>query len=115
MAGTHAVGVVAVESRAGYLPVLDEFRRTLALTALVIAIAIALLALVLARVVDAAGKLEHRLTRAENLAAMGRLTATLAHEIKNPLAVIRGSAQRLGKLDPSPSAGPTRWSKRAIA
>ena len=44
--------------------------------------------------------LERRLSRAENLAAMGSLTATLAHEIKNPLAIIRGSARRLGKLEP---------------
>jgi signal transduction histidine kinase len=38
-------------------------------------------------------------SRSENLAAMGRMTASLAHEIKNPLAIIRGSARRLGKLD----------------
>jgi signal transduction histidine kinase len=44
--------------------------------------------------------LERRLSRSENLAAMGRMTATLAHEIKNPLAIIRGSARRLGKLEP---------------
>src|SRR5262249_17132450 len=43
--------------------------------------------------------LERRLSRAQNLAAMGRMTATLAHEIKNPLAIIRGSAKRLSKLD----------------
>jgi signal transduction histidine kinase len=44
--------------------------------------------------------LERRLKRAENLAAMGTLSATLAHEIRNPLAIIRGSARRLGKLEP---------------
>jgi signal transduction histidine kinase len=61
-------------------------------------------------VTGSAARLERRLSRAENLAAMGRLTATLAHEIKNPLAIIRGSAERLGRLDPESR----RWADSVI-
>ena len=98
--GARVAGVVAVEGRVDYLAVLSRFRRGLLLTALVIALAVAVLAALRIRVGLAAERLERRLARAENLAAMGRLTATLAHEIRNPLAIIRGSAQRLGKLAP---------------
>ncbi|RMF71977.1 MAG: HAMP domain-containing protein [Acidobacteria bacterium] len=38
---------------------------------------------------------ERELARAERLAALGRLTAGLAHEINNPLAAIRSAAQGL--------------------
>jgi signal transduction histidine kinase len=97
--GTVA-GVVVVEARAAYLRPLADLARTLIGIALATLAAVGLLALLLLRQAVSATRLERRLSRSENLAAMGRLTATLAHEIKNPLAIIRGSAQRLGRLEP---------------
>jgi signal transduction histidine kinase len=99
--GHHGVaGVLAVEAIPGYVPALEQFGRTMLLTTALIALAIGAFVVVRIRLDRRAAALERQLTRAENLAAMGQLTATLAHEIKNPLAVIRGSAQRLGKLEP---------------
>ena len=83
-----------------YPAVLAGLRRDFALRTLFAALAMAVLAVILIRVAWSSQDLERRLSRSENLAAMGRMTATLAHEIKNPLAIIRGSAERLGKLDP---------------
>jgi signal transduction histidine kinase len=93
-------GVVTVESQVDYLPALGNFRRSLALITAVLVAAMGVFAVLLARAAWSAARLEQRLSRSENLVAMGRLTATLAHEIKNPLAIIRGSAERLGKLEP---------------
>ena len=40
-------------------------------------------------------QMEQELKRADHLSALGRLSAQLAHEIRNPLAAMRGSAQML--------------------
>ena len=96
----RVVAVVTIEAKPEYLLALAELRRRLTITSAMVAVVILGLAMLVFQVVQSSMKLDRRLSRAENLAAMGQLTATLAHEIKNPLAIIRGSAQRLGKLEP---------------
>jgi signal transduction histidine kinase len=96
----RVLGAVAVELAPAYLPVVTRLGRTLLLIAVATMLAVLLLAAIVVRGAWSAARLERRLSRAQNLASMGRLTATLAHEIKNPLAIIRGSAQRLGRLEP---------------
>lgn len=43
-------------------------------------------------------RMQTRLIEAEKLAAMGRLTYDIAHEIRNPLSALGGMARRLNKL-----------------
>ena len=96
-----APGIVLVaEDLPRWGPELARLRRDLSLLAAVSVLAVAALALLVLRANASQVGLERRLSRAQNLAAMGRMTATLAHEIKNPLAIIRGSARRLAKLEP---------------
>jgi signal transduction histidine kinase len=97
--GARPAALVAVESELTYAATLAELSRTLALVALVTLGALALLATLFVRMALSAARLERRLTRAQNLAAMGQMTATLAHEIRNPLGIIRNAATRLGQLD----------------
>jgi signal transduction histidine kinase len=98
--GTRVIGALVAEAAPSWQDALLGLRQRLTLIGLFSVAAILLLAIILMRATARRLALERSLTRAENLAAMGRLTATLAHEIKNPLAIIRGSARRLGKLEP---------------
>lgn len=54
-------------------------------------------AVVVVRDMSAIKKLEKQVQRTERLAAIGRLAAGVAHEIRNPLSSIRGFAYLLGK------------------
>lgn len=96
----RVVAVLVAEAHPEWAGELRRLGRRLTLVALVSLLAIAVLAGILVRGIGRTLALERQLTRADNLAAMGRMTATLAHEIKNPLAIIRGSTKRLGKLEP---------------
>jgi signal transduction histidine kinase len=98
--GGRVVAVLVAEARPEWAPELRRLGRRLALVTAVSVAAIAVLAGILVRGIGRQLSLERQLTRSDNLAAMGRLTATLAHEIKNPLAIIRGTAKRLGRLEP---------------
>ena len=50
-------------------------------------------------------KLEEQLARAKHLSSLGEMTASISHEIRNPLGIIKSSAEllkkKLQKLDPS--------------
>ncbi|MCG8688083.1 MAG: ATP-binding protein [Desulfobacterales bacterium] len=50
-------------------------------------------------------RLEEKLRRAEHLSAIGEMTAGVSHEIRNPLGIIKSSAQlmrkKMARLDPS--------------
>jgi len=49
-------------------------------------------------------RIEEQLRRAERLSALGELSAILAHEIRNPLASIRGTAEILMEDQTSPAS-----------
>ena len=50
-------------------------------------------------------RVEDELKHADQLAALGRLAAQLAHEIRNPLAAMRGSAQMISAQQDSGTSG----------
>ena len=89
----RAAYVIEFEPRA-YPRLLNDARRTLALGT-VTASTVVLLAALAFWTMRRRHVLEKEAERAQHLAALGEMSAVLAHEIRNPLATVKGNAQLL--------------------
>ena len=100
---TEARAVAAVEADASFLLGLSDIRNMLTAASLV---SIAGLAIFIGFVIKATSSLlwtRESLMRANTLVSMGRMAAGIAHEIRNPLFIIRGAAEKLQAQHPENS------------
>jgi signal transduction histidine kinase len=91
----EVVAVITVEAAVDFFDTLATLRQGALSTGGIVIAFLVLSGLALIRLQRAQALYRTRLAEQENLAAMGRMTAGIAHEIRNPLGVIRGTGQHL--------------------
>lgn len=93
-----APAFVAVEASADFLGGLQSLRRVLLAATAVSIAGIALFTWFILKATGSLIRARESLMRSETLASMGRMAAGIAHEIRNPLFIIRSSAEKLKDL-----------------
>jgi len=94
--------VLALEANAGFLRTMDQFYQALYLGVVVSLLLLAALAVFLTLAMLQFVRTENRLYQSERLASMGQMAATVAHEIRNPLAIIKSTADVLREKQTQP-------------
>jgi len=103
------VGALAVEADARFFAALRRLRFAMAGTAGFSVLVLGALGVLFARAQASLQRAEAAVQRAETLAAMGRMTAGIAHEIRNPLGIIQATAARLKKRYEDPARPDERF------
>ncbi|HEY1015163.1 MAG TPA: ATP-binding protein [Herpetosiphonaceae bacterium] len=98
LVGTEALGVLTVAATTHHRTFDESDERLLLMLA-----DYASIALHNARTYNALRETQGRLVEAEKLAGMGRMAASLAHEINNPLAIIRSGLELVAHQQPAES------------
>jgi signal transduction histidine kinase len=96
-ASGDVAGIVGVEAGAGFFTQLRELSRLIVFILGAGAIAVTALGVLFFRQTMVLDRAQEAIIHRENLATMGRMVANIAHDIRNPLSIIKTSAQRLRK------------------
>ena len=91
----EVVGVVSVEAEADFFDALTTLRTGAWLTGVAVFLVLLILLAGLARLLRDIVRARASLAEQQKLAAMGRMTAGIAHEIRNPLGIMRGAGEAL--------------------
>jgi len=90
--------VVTVTGNPTFFDSLDRLKQAAFFTGGLVVLVLIVMGLILFRINMMLGRYRASVMRQENLAAMGRMTAGIAHEIRNPLSIIRASGQHLERI-----------------
>lgn len=93
----EVIGILGVEAGAGYFTELRELSSMIVFIVGACVAAVAVLGWLFYRQSMVLDRVQEAAIRKENLATMGRMVANIAHDIRNPLSIIKTSAQRLNR------------------
>ena len=91
-------GIITVSGNPDFFDSLDRLRKGALLTGAAVLVVLVLMGMILHSADRSLERYRASLLQQENLAAMGRMTAGIAHEIRNPLGIIRGAGQHLQRV-----------------
>jgi two-component system, NtrC family, sensor histidine kinase HydH len=91
--------VLVLEADADFIQAMDDFYQALYVGIVISVVMLVLLTFFLITATSLFMRTESRLYQAQRLASLGQMAATVAHEIRNPLAIIKSTADVLREKD----------------